>query len=143
MSYLFTHSLRLPAQGSVWARMVIAEADPELRSLYATGFRAEALDVIEHHQMRDIAQIVEHNNAHALVFNPALASHKAVISEIEAVRKVAPATAIVTVGEQVTEMLQRELMRLGVLAHIERQFSRPQDVLVVVIQTMQQNLLNS
>lgn len=136
MAYMFRQKLRLQdLAGIEQARKKVLVFEPEeyLAALYGHYLTLQELEVRHCLQIQDLRESLAGFRPHLLVFNAepgrGFSERRAVLVDC---KKFSPELLIVTTAFNAGSKDVSELMSAGVLSHINRSFSKPHDLGLVV-----------
>lgn len=129
-----SQKLFVPSVGVVDAdRKIILVADhqPEMSKIYANLF--ENLECLAHtcHEIHKLESELANLEPHVLILNITTFADQA-IKRVKSMRSSYPEMVMVTLSDSGNDVELHRLMELGVVGHLNKQLTRPRDVLLLV-----------
>jgi DNA-binding NtrC family response regulator len=136
MSYLFKQKLDLgdliSLNYSPPKVVLVAEPEEYLLNIYCNCLRSYNLQVEECRRIEDIFKSIKQYSPHLLLLSLAFPPNfYRLFFILENLRKNHPNLRILTIGDKVNTEVIKRLMSVGVSSHIEKQLTRPQDIILI------------
>lgn len=136
MSYIFKqkfHISELVPQERAVKKILIAESDSFLGALFAYHLSSEDYHVKSCNQLDAVHRHLASFAPHLLIINPGLVGGAAKASHaFRQAKQAYPHLLIVTVSFDSGSEEVKHLMAAGVNAHVDRRFTKPQDVVRII-----------
>jgi DNA-binding NtrC family response regulator len=136
MHYVFQQQFNIGMVAASPVLAVIIDPEAEISTLYSRHLENAGVVSAIFHSFNDstFAHIIEHH-PHVLIINQELLNTGGFMS-LERLRSLHPEMVLITVGEHVTEEVMDRLMELGVSCHINRVYTKPEDISVTVLELL-------
>jgi CheY-like chemotaxis protein len=121
--------------GLYGATVLLAEPEPTACAIYSRHMQDAHMQVVQCDALSNLISQVETLNPDILVINPNPDIGQT-IRLMAKLKKQFPSLPIISMGESIRESHLDAIMNAGVSFHLNRQFSRPRDLLVAMEQIL-------
>lgn len=136
MAYLFRQKLKisdLVVLEQNLQKILLAEAEEYRSALYSQYLSSETQVVLRCGDLYDLAGQIRKHSPHLLVLSVEMVpGFTRAVSLLRRLRSDYPGLQIVTLGHGLDADEVKQLMGTGVCGHVDRRFSRPQDLAEIV-----------
>lgn len=129
-------SLRYQPFASLYgATVILAESEPTACAIYSRHFEDVNMQVVKCDALSNLLAQIESVQPDVLVLNP-LPDIGQAVRLMKQIKQLFPNLPVVTISESLQENHLDAIMNTGVSCHLNRQFSRPRDLLVTIEQLL-------
>ncbi|MEZ4180645.1 MAG: hypothetical protein R3B41_04025 [Candidatus Doudnabacteria bacterium] len=138
MNYLIkkTYSLsNQPFAKLYGTSMALVEPDAESRALYSQKLKEVNVNVEAYSLLEDLLAAMQENQFHVVILSPKNKD----LPILERMREQWPHIPLVTISKMMSEEDLDGIMKIGVAMHVNRDLTRPRDLLVALEQVLSLN----
>lgn len=138
MDYIISKKISLRNQPFVslyGATVLLAEPEPTACALYSRHFEDANMQVIKCDALSNLLGQLEATKPDVLVLNP-LPDIGQAVRLMKEIKRQFPSLPVITICESLQESHLDAIMNTGVTCHLNRQLSRPRDLLVALEQIL-------
>lgn len=135
MTYIFREKLNLLDLAGLETSppvALVAESEEYLFGIYSQHLQRHNFVVVHCPEPMELPQAVLSHNPDILILNPRISEPFATLKLVTALKNTFPALPVVTIGDDIDSEQLKRLMSAGIVSHIDRRFSRPRDIIMIV-----------
>ncbi len=133
--YSFTNR---PYRSILGAKVLMFDAKPENIALYSRHFQEAQINLIISERLEELVKHALEALPDVVIINPDN-YHNDSFKQIAFVKIKFPQLPIITIGESIRDDSLDVIMQLGVACYLDKNLTRPQDLLVAIEQTLNNN----